>query len=75
MLRWLIQRGVVAIPKSVRPERMAENIAVFDFELNGDQMAAIAALDSGVSLFMDHHDPRIVSWLASKRLSGHIEVH
>ena len=57
MLRWLIQRGVVAIPKSVRAERMAENIDVFDFALTDDQMAPIATLDTGGSLFFDHRDP------------------
>ena len=46
-LRWLIQRGVVVIPKSSRPDRMAENFDVFDFELTGDQLAAIDALDTG----------------------------
>ncbi|AZP14874.1 aldo/keto reductase [Streptomyces aquilus] len=69
VLRWLVQRSVVAIPKSVRPERMVENIAVFDFELTDDQMASIAALDTGASLFLDHHDPKIVAWLARKRLN------
>ncbi|RAJ43053.1 diketogulonate reductase-like aldo/keto reductase [Kitasatospora sp. SolWspMP-SS2h] len=69
VLRWLVQRGVVAIPKSVRPERMAENIAVFDFELTDDQMASIASLDTGTPQFLDHHDPRTVAWLARRRLA------
>jgi 2,5-diketo-D-gluconate reductase A len=69
VLRWLIQREVVAIPKSVRPERMAQNIDVFDFELTGDQMAAIATLDTGASLFFDHRDPAMVSWLTKRRVS------
>ncbi|MGI5429641.1 aldo/keto reductase [Streptomyces sp. CA-179760] len=69
VLRWLIHRGVVAIPKSVRPERMTENIDVFDFELTDEQMARIATLDTGSSLFFDHHDPEIVSWLAKRRLA------
>ncbi|MFH8655188.1 aldo/keto reductase [Streptomyces afghaniensis] len=69
VLRWLTQRGVVAIPKSVRPQRMAENIDVFDFELTDEQMAQIATLDTGSSLFFDHRDPEIVSWLAKRRLT------
>lgn len=70
VLRWLTQRGVVAIPKSVRAERMAENIDIFDFELTDDQMAAIATLDTGATLFFDHHDPAMVSWLSARRLEA-----
>ncbi|WP_427921547.1 aldo/keto reductase [Streptomyces sp. cg40] len=70
VLRWLTQRGVVAIPKSVRPERMAENIDICDFELTDDQLARIATLDTGNSLFFDHHDPEIVTWLAGRRLDA-----
>ncbi|WP_405483506.1 aldo/keto reductase [Streptomyces sp. NBC_00009] len=70
VLRWLTQRGVAAIPKSVRAERMAENFDIFDFELTDDQMAAIATLDTGTSLFFDHHDPEIVAWLSKRRLDG-----
>ncbi|WAP50697.1 aldo/keto reductase [Arthrobacter sp. ATA002] len=65
VLRWLIQRGVVVIPKSVRPDRMAENMNVFDFELSPQEMASIADLDTGRSLFFDHRDPEAVA-----RLSG-----
>jgi 2,5-diketo-D-gluconate reductase A len=68
VLRWLVQREVVVIPKSVRPERMAENIEVFDFELSGDEMARIAALDTGASLFFDHRDPAMVSRLGNVRV-------
>lgn len=66
VLRWLIQRGVVVIPKSVRPERMRENMDIFDFQLTAEQMARIAGLDGGVSLFFDHRDPERVSWLNSR---------
>jgi 2,5-diketo-D-gluconate reductase A len=68
ILRWLTQRGVVAIPKSVRKERMAENINVFDFELSPDDMAAIATLDSKQSAFFDHRDPAMVKWLGTRNI-------
>jgi 2,5-diketo-D-gluconate reductase A len=68
VLRWLIQRGVVVIPKSVRPDRMAQNIDVFDFELTDDQMARIATMDTGKSLFFDHRDPAMVSRLSRARI-------
>jgi len=68
VLRWLTQRGVVVIPKSSRPERMAENIAVFDFELTGDEMDRIAAMDTGASLVFDHRDPQTVSAVGGYRL-------
>ena len=67
VLRWLIQRDVVVIPKSVRPERMAENIDVFDITLTDEQMAQIASLDTGASAFFDHHDPANVSFLGNVR--------
>ena len=63
VLRWLTQRQVVVIPKSVRPERMAENLDVFDFSLTDKEMAQVATLDTGGSLFFDHRDPAMVSWL------------
>lgn len=68
VLRWLIQRGVVVVQKSVRPERMRENMDVFDFELAEDEMARIASLDRGESLFFDHRDPEMVSRLGNRRL-------
>ncbi|MCC9144461.1 MULTISPECIES: aldo/keto reductase [unclassified Arthrobacter] len=68
VLRWLIQRGVVVIPKSVRPERMAENFDVFDFELSPQEMASIADLDTGKSLFFDHRDPAAVARLGGVTL-------
>lgn len=68
VLRWLTQRGVVAIPKSVRKARMAENFAVFDFRLDQDDLSAIAALDQKASSFFDHRDPAMVKWLGTRRL-------
>lgn len=62
MLRWHIQRGVVVIPKSVHYERMEENFNVFDFELAGDDMEKIAALDKAESSFFSHYDPAMVEW-------------
>ena len=59
-LRWLIQRGVIIIPKSVHIERMEQNIDIFDFTLSHEDMAEITALDTGKSLFFDHHDPDVV---------------
>uniref|UniRef100_A0AAU2W1R7 Aldo/keto reductase n=1 Tax=Streptomyces sp. NBC_00008 TaxID=2903610 RepID=A0AAU2W1R7_9ACTN len=70
VLRWLTQRDVITIPKSVRAERMAENFDVFDFEVTDEQMVEIATLDTGNSLFFDHHDPEIVTWLAKRRLDA-----
>lgn len=64
ILRWLTQRGVVAIPKSVRRERIAENFDVFDFELTNDEMRSIATLDTGTSSFFDHRDPAMVKMLS-----------
>lgn len=68
VLRWLTQRDVVVIPKSVRPERMRENLDVFDFELTQDEMNRIAELDTGESLFFDHRDPVMVSQIGTRRL-------
>lgn len=65
ILRWLTQRGVVAIPKSVRLERMRENFNIFDFELSAEDMAAIVALDMKVSSFFDHRDPQMVKALST----------
>ncbi len=62
ILRWHLQRGVVAIPKSTHIERMEENFQVFDFSLTGEDMAAIAALDRGQSSFFSHTDPHMVEW-------------
>ena len=72
VLRWHLQRGVVAIPKSVRPERMRENIDVFDFALSAEEMERIGALDQKQSAFFSHQDPNMVEWfveLVDKRRS------
>lgn len=68
VLRWLVQRGIVALAKSVRKERMAENIAIFDFALDDADMARIAALDTNTSSFFSHRDPAIVKWMSERKL-------
>lgn len=68
VLRWLTQRGVVAIPKSVRRDRIEENFNIFDFELTEEDMKAIATLDQKTSLFFDHRDPAMVKWLGERKL-------
>ena len=64
-LRFLIQNGVVVIPKSTHKERMEENFNVFDFALTDEEMARIEALDGGESLFFSHYDPQTVEWILS----------
>ena len=64
VLRWLLQRGVVCIPKSTHRDRMEQNFDVFDFALGNDEMIAIAALDTGRSAFFDHHDPATIEWMS-----------
>src|SRR6476469_3020415 len=68
ILRWLTQRGIIAIPKSVRKERMEENFNVFDFELNDDEMETIKKLDTKATSFFDHRDPEMVKWLGERQL-------
>lgn len=68
VLRWLVQRHIVALAKTVRRVRMEENLDVFDFALTDSDMAAIAALDLGVSSFFSHQDPAIVKWMSERRL-------
>jgi 2,5-diketo-D-gluconate reductase A len=67
VLRWLVQRGVVVIPKSVRADRMRENIDVFDFALTDEEMARVATMDTGASAVFDHRDPASVAWLGTAR--------
>jgi diketogulonate reductase-like aldo/keto reductase len=68
ILRWLTQRGVIAIPKSVRKERMEENFSIFDFRLSEDDMNQIKKLDTKTSSFFDHRDPAMVKWLGERKL-------
>jgi len=68
ILRWLTQRGVTVIPKSVRKERMIENLNIFDFDLSAVDMEAIKTLDTKTSLFFDHHNPEIIKWMSSRKL-------
>jgi len=68
ILRWVVQRGIIALAKSTRKERMTENISVFDFELSAEDMAAITTLDTQTSSFFDHRDPEMVKWLGARKL-------
>lgn len=68
VLRWIFQRGIVSLAKSVRKERMAENINVLDFELSHEEMLQITALDTATSAFFSHRDPAMVEWLTGRKL-------
>lgn len=68
VLRWVIQRGVVALAKSVRKERMAENLAIFDFELDSSDTDRIATLDTGTSSFFSHRDPAAIKRMSERKL-------
>lgn len=69
ILKWLTQRGIIAIPKSVHKERIAENFNIFDFELTSEDMQAIVALNTSSSLFFDHRDPEMVKGLSERTLN------
>ena len=69
VIRWLLQRGVIAIPKSVRKDRMAENFNVFDFELDAGDMEKIKTLDTNTSAFFDHRDPAMVKSLGERKVN------
>jgi 2,5-diketo-D-gluconate reductase A len=68
ILRWLVQRGIIALAKTTRKERMIENISVFDFELSAEDVAAITTLDTKTSSFFDHRNPDMVKWLGERKL-------
>lgn len=68
VLRWLVQRNIVALAKTVRKERMVENLDVFDFQLDDADLAGIATLETGTSSFFSHRDPAIVKWMSERRL-------
>ena len=68
ILRWLVQRGIIALSKSTRKERILENISVFDFELNAEDLVAITTLDTKTSSFFDHRNPEMVKWLGERKL-------
>ena len=70
ILRWLTQRGIIAIPKSVRKERMKENFDIFTFELFETEMQTIQTLDYKTSLFFDHRDPNMVKWISERKLNN-----
>ncbi|HTP11945.1 MAG TPA: aldo/keto reductase [Anaerolineae bacterium] len=68
ILRWVVQRGIIALAKSTRKERMLENISVLDFELSAEDVAAITTLDTKTSSFFDHRNPEMVKWLGNRKL-------
>ncbi|MBN2002544.1 MAG: aldo/keto reductase [Anaerolineae bacterium] len=68
ILRWVVQRGIIALVKTTRKERMVENISVFDFELSAEDLAAIETLDTKTSSFFDHRNPQMVKWLGERKL-------
>lgn len=68
ILRWLVQRGIIALAKSTRKERMVENIDVFDFQLSTEDMAAITTLDTRTSSFFDHRNPEMVKLLSTRKM-------
>ena len=70
VLRWVVQRGIVVLAKSVRKERMVENLAIFDFQLDEADMTLIATLETGTSSFFSHRDPAMVKWISERRLDA-----
>lgn len=70
IIRWLVEQDVIVLAKSVKPERMAENIDVFDFQLSNEDKAQIATLDLGASQFFSHADPSMVKWMVNRKVEG-----
>jgi 2,5-diketo-D-gluconate reductase A len=68
ILRWLVQRGIIALAKTTNKDRMIENISVFDFELSTEDISAITTLDTKTSSFFDHRNPEMVKWLGNRKL-------
>lgn len=68
IIRWVMQRGIIALAKTTRKERMIENFNVLDFELNAEDMAAVSTLDIKTTSFFDHRDPEKVKWLGTRKL-------
>jgi diketogulonate reductase-like aldo/keto reductase len=68
ILHWLAQRGIIALSKSVRKDRMMDNFSVFDFELSSEDMNSITTMDTKTSSFFDHRDPKMVKWLGERKL-------
>lgn len=69
IIRWLVEQDIIVLAKSVKPERMAQNLNVFDFELTKDDKAQIATLNMGESQFFSHSDPEMIKWMASRKMN------
>lgn len=69
IIRWLVEQDIIVLAKSVKPERMAQNLNVFDFELTKDDKAQIATLNKGESQFFSHSDPEMIKWMASRKMN------
>lgn len=68
IIRWLLEQEIVVLAKSIKPERMVENLNVFDFSLSDDDKQKIASLNEGESQFFSHADPKMIKWMASRKL-------
>ncbi|WP_317763423.1 aldo/keto reductase [Leuconostoc mesenteroides] len=69
VLRWLTQRNIIVVAKSVKPERMAQNLDIFDFKLTHQELAEIETLDTNSSQFFNHADPDMIKWMANREIS------